>query len=196
MKSNTRRILGLLLASLMLLGVFGVCAGAEDIKIEDCYGEECTENGLVHDGAVDKDGVPVNSSMVLIKDYKCTDGLKEFYTLYYCKACGKAMKKVYTENGQPKQQPHDYVDVPGKAFSCTEDGLENGIVCSVCGKVKQEQKVIPAHHVDDADNDGYCDVCKAEMRYHCPYCNEEHAGFFGGFVKFFHNILANFGLKK
>lgn len=192
MKTTTKRLLSVLLAVMMVLGVFGMCAFADEIDPDDYvkYNSWCSEAGSRHDPAV-------NGFMVLVKDYSCTEGLKEFYKLYYCEACGKTIKKSYTNaaTGKPEIQPHSFVDVYGKDPTCTENGLTDGVACKVCGKVKVEQKVIKARHTDNND-DGYCDICKAETRYHCPYCNQEHAGFFGAFVKIFHNILASFGMKK
>lgn len=39
---------------------------------------------------------------------------------------------------------HTPETVPGKAATCTENGLTDGEKCSVCGETLQEQKTIPA----------------------------------------------------
>ena len=39
---------------------------------------------------------------------------------------------------------HTEVTVPGKAATCTETGLTDGIICAVCDKVLAEQEEIPA----------------------------------------------------
>lgn len=201
MKTTTKRLFSLLLSVLMVLGVFGLFAYADEIDPNDYEvinykndPAECKPNGQGNGLLHDPDN---NKNMILVKDYSCTEGLNEFYKLYYCPVCEKTIKKVYDNKvtGKPEIQPHKNEVVIGKPATCTEDGLTNGIACSVCGKVKEEQKVIPADHTD-ANKDGYCDICKAATRYHCPYCDAEHAGFFGAFVKVFHNILASFGLKK
>ena len=201
MKTTTKRLLSVLLAVMMVLGVFGMCAYADQIDEDDyaainsyCRPVDPVTGQVSYNGYHDP---ATNSDMKLVKDYSCTEGLKEFYKLYYCEACGKTIKKSYKNavTGKPEIQPHTFVDVYGKDPTCTENGLTDGVACKVCGKVKVEQKVIKARHTDNND-DGYCDICKAETRYHCPYCNQEHAGFFGAFVKIFHNILASFGLKK
>lgn len=193
MKTTTKRLFSLLLSVLMVLGIFGMCAFADEIDPSDYvdWNSKCNESKYYHDDPM------TNPYMTLVKDYSCTEGLKEFYKLYYCTACEKTIKKVYVDKatGKPEIQPHTFVDVYGKDPTCTETGLTDGKACAVCGKVSVEQKVIPATHTDK-NNDGYCDICKAETRYHCPYCGEAHTGFFGAFVKVFHNILASFGLKK
>ena len=144
----------------------------------------------------------VSSSTKILSNMKwtipCPKGGVTTQTNYSAlKKFAKTIKKSYKNavTGKPEIQPHTFVDVYGKDPTCTENGLTDGVACKVCGKVKVEQKVIKARHTDNND-DGYCDICKAETRYHCPYCNQEHAGFFGAFVKIFHNILASFGLKK
>lgn len=189
---TTKRLFSLLLSVLMVLGVFGLFAYADEIDPDDyvALNSYCYESGYRHDPTV-------NPYMTLVKDYSCTEGLKEFYQLYYCTACEKTIKKVFTDKvtGKPEIQPHTYVTVYGKDPTCTETGLTEGVSCKVCGKVKDEQKVIPAQHTDK-NNDGYCDICKAETRYHCPYCGAAHDnGFWGAVVKWFHSLLASFGLK-
>ena len=129
------------------------------------------------------------STLILVKNYSCTeDKDAEHYILYHCNKCGKAMRE-YVSN------EHKFEKIPGKAETCTEDGLTDGEVCSVCGYEKTKQEVIKAHHTDNGT--GWCSVCKAELRYHCPYCNEAHDnGFWGAVVKWFHSLLASFGMKK
>ena len=175
-----------------------------------------------------------------------------------------------------EKQPHTPKTVPGKAATCKETGLTDGVVCSVCGDVLQAQTVIgkKAHsfnagsitkqptctaagvrtytctacgdtktepvaalghawggwttvkeptctetglqqricgndsshketrtldkkgHTDNGN--GYCKDCGADLRggQRCKYCGETHGGAFGWLIKFFHSILAAFGLRK
>ena len=197
MKTTTKRLFSLLLSVLMVLGIFGMCAFADEIDPNDYakLNSECSaydkDNNryYIHDPAT-------NPFMTLVKDYSCTEGLKEFYKLYYCTACEKAIKKTFVnhETGKPERQQHTFVKLEAKDPTCTETGLTEGEACKVCGKVKVAQEVIPIH--PDKDKDGYCDLCKAELRYHCPYCGAAHDnGFWGGIVKWFHSLLASFGLK-
>ncbi len=39
---------------------------------------------------------------------------------------------------------HNFITIPGKAATCTESGLTDGVKCSACGTVKTAQQVIPA----------------------------------------------------
>ncbi len=71
---------------------------------------------------------------------------------------------------------HEYVcsgghtpkTVPGKAATCTENGLTEGQVCSVCGEVLKAQTTIPAQgHKFPADHTAQgavCSVCGAVMQ--------------------------------
>ena len=180
---TTKRIFSLLLSALLLFGVFAVCAAAETKGDTGyvAYGSTCEKTGATHE--IDNDGCHLS----LIKDYSCAVDL-EHYIIYVCNDCGKAMKQYVTND-------HIMVVDKGREKTCTEDGLTKGSHCKICGYVEKEQEVIPAKH-EDADGNGYCDDCKAEVRYHCPYCGEEHTERFGAIVNFFHTILAYFGLKK
>ncbi len=54
---------------------------------------------------------------------------------------------------------HEYVSIPGKSATCTEDGLTEGYGCKYCGKMVFDQEVIPAHHIFDENN--ICTACGA-----------------------------------
>ncbi len=58
---------------------------------------------------------------------------------------------------------HTEETVPGKAATCTENGLTDGKKCSVCGATTVEQTVIPANDHKDDDGDYKCDVCGANL---------------------------------
>ena len=70
---------------------------------------------------------------------------------YKCSMCGLRALKV---NGEyvitPEEElyhphpGHTWVTVKGYAATCTETGLSDGVVCAVCGEVKEAQEVIPA----------------------------------------------------
>ena len=65
----------------------------------------------------------------------CTKGGKKTWE---CRACGKK----YTEKSRPLG--HDPQPVAGKAPTCTETGLTDGVACGRCGEVLTPQEVIPA----------------------------------------------------
>lgn len=50
-----------------------------------------------------------------------------------------------------------------KSATCTEDGFTGDLVCKSCGTVVTPGEVIPAAGHTDADGDGKCDVCGAEV---------------------------------
>lgn len=54
---------------------------------------------------------------------------------------------------------HTEVLTPGKAATCTEDGLTDGSTCSVCGEVILEQKPIPATGHQEVDLPGKDATC-------------------------------------
>ena len=70
-------------------------------------------------------------------DATCTeDGTKSAT----CALCG--YKKTVVDEGTALG--HSEEIIPGKAATCTEDGLTEGKKCSVCGETLVEQEVIPA----------------------------------------------------
>ena len=47
--------------------------------------------------------------------------------------------------------------------TCTETGLTERTVCFVCGEILKAQEIIPATGHTDADGNGKCDVCGADL---------------------------------
>lgn len=66
-----------------------------------------------------------------------------------CKNCGKEIT------------PHTHIEVidEGKPATCLESGVTNGKHCSVCNKILEEQKVIPALGHDIISHDGKAATC-------------------------------------
>lgn len=99
----------------------------------------------------------------------CFDG---GYTTYTCENCGDSYVNDFTD---ATNHHGTTVTIPGKAATCTEDGLTEGSYCSACGTVFAEQEVIPAHHTPGAyevpptcTEPGYtggtkCTVCGEEL---------------------------------
>ncbi len=56
------------------------------------------------------------------------------------------------------EHSHTEETIPGKAPTCTESGLTDGVKCSACGEVIKEQEVIPASG-HSYGNDDVCDIC-------------------------------------
>ena len=101
----------------------------------------------------------------------CTDvGTKAHYK---CSVCHKLF--VDGESGKVEVSAEELViptlehteeTIPGKAATCTETGLTDGVKCSVCGTVLVAQQEIPATgHTYDAVTTGnnVCTVCEHEI---------------------------------
>ncbi|MBR5968740.1 MAG: hypothetical protein IK016_00175 [Lachnospiraceae bacterium] len=76
------------------------------------------------------------------KEASCSEnGVKSFH----CTTCGETRTEDIPAKG------HTHQTVPGKAATCTEKGLSDGINCSVCGEVLQAQtEIAPLDHDWDA----------------------------------------------
>ena len=55
-----------------------------------------------------------------------------------CTRCGETIERVIPATG------HTEEIIPGTPATCTETGLSEGVLCSVCGAVLVEQEVVPA----------------------------------------------------
>lgn len=76
---------------------------------------------------------------------------------YTCTVCGASKTEVIPAAG------HDTELRGVKSATCTEDGFTGDLVCKSCGTVVTPGEVIPAAGHTDADGDGKCDVCGAEV---------------------------------
>ena len=108
-----------------------------------------------------------------------TDGVK-------CSVCGD----VITPQTVIGKVPHSYgawqVQTPA---TCTAQGVKVR-ECSVCHTTQTD--VIGAKGHTDANGDGFCDECSADLRPAEPQsncvCGQYHTGPFAGLIKFFHSI--------
>ena len=80
------------------------------------------------------------------------------YTTYTCSVCGHNYVADPTE-----ALGHNEKTVEGKAPTCTESGLTDGKLCTVCGKTLEPQTLVPAVGHTDADKDYACDVCDEDL---------------------------------
>ncbi len=102
-----------------------------------------------------------------------------------CTECGeildseKMAKLPHTEGGWEIRTP----------ATCSADG-ERVKKCAECGTVLQSETIEKTDH-SDKNNDGWCDMCSAELTPHdkCKYCGQTHEGFFGKLIGSLHNIL-------
>ena len=124
-----------------------------------------------------------NSGSVTVKiacshDYKaavtdptCT---AQGYTTYTCSLCGNSYKDDYKD-----ALGHTSKKVDGYDATCTEDGLTDGAVCSVCGETITAQTTIPAKgHTEATKQVDVVDAtCKKPGSYvevtYCSVCNVE-----------------------
>ena len=99
--------------------------------------------------------------------------LREGSVLYACSRCDE-VRRESTPKGA-----HTPETVPGKAATCTDDGLTDGSKCSVCGIVLTEQETIPAAHTpgETVRENEVAATCTAEGSYDevviCSVCGEE-----------------------
>ncbi len=124
----------------------------ENTEIKNAKEATCTAAGYTGDTVCVKCGETVKAGAEIpMKEHAwdagkatteatCTEaGVKTFT----CAACGA------TRTEEIKALGHTEVTVPGKAATCTEDGLTEGKVCSVCETVLVEQEAIPASHTEE-----------------------------------------------
>lgn len=110
----------------------------------------------------------------------CTDvGTKAHYK---CSVCHKLF--VDGESGKVEVSAEELViptlehteeTIPGKAATCTETGLTDGVKCSVCGTVLVAQQEIPATGhtvVTDEEKAPTCTETGLKEGSHCSVCNE------------------------
>ena len=67
------------------------------------------------------------------------------HTLFTCKECGATKtEKIPAEFAPLPALGHDYTKViKGHAATCKDEGLSDGLMCSRCPSVEEEQKVLP-----------------------------------------------------
>ena len=141
-----------------------------------------------------------------VKEATCTQG---GYTTYVCSDCGD----TYIDNVIDALD-HNFIEDEYVAETCTKDGYTK-YQCSRCSMNYKD--VISALGHQDADDNGYCDLCSKELRSHddptnptnptsptepatpsqpqgniCKWCGKTHdSGFIQKLIGFFHNILAS-----
>ena len=83
----------------------------------------------------------------------------------------------YTTYQEIPLADHTEKTVPGYAASCDKDGLTDGTVCSVCGAVLVEQKVIPAAHTlfKVEGKEATCTEDGVIAHYRCKVCGRKFA---------------------
>lgn len=80
--------------------------------------------------------------------------------LLLCFVLGCLVACVQPVDKDPCKDGHTEQTLPAVSATCTKTGLTEGKKCTVCGKVTQEQQVVPT--LPHNYKDGVCTVCKAE----------------------------------
>ena len=80
------------------------------------------------------------------------------FTTYTCNVCSDSYVADET-----LALGHTELTVNGKAPTCTETGLTDGKICTVCGETLVAQNVIPANGHTDLDKNYTCDVCGEDL---------------------------------
>ncbi len=90
--------------------------------------------------------------------------------------------------------------------NCTTKGYTGDMVCNGCGTVIKKGSETTALGHTAPNSKGNCDRCGTHLKDvdpgsstpagACKYCGQVHTGPFGWLIKFFHSILALFGLRK
>ena len=133
-------------------------AAGHSIVVDKAVAPTCTATGLtagehcaICDYAVAQEEVPaaghVNAEAVKENEvpHTCTeDG--SYDLVVYCEVCKAELERTA---GVVDPAAHTEAIVEGKAATCTEDGLTEGKICSVCETVLVAQEVIPAAHTWD-----------------------------------------------
>ncbi|HIV28095.1 MAG TPA: hypothetical protein IAA64_09000 [Candidatus Ornithocaccomicrobium faecavium] len=86
-----------------------------------------------------------------------------------CGGCGKVEEEAIP------QLPHTEEILPGKAATCTEEGLTEGKRCSVCGEILVAQETIPANGHTEETLPGKAATCTEEgltEGKQCSVCGE------------------------
>lgn len=107
------------------------------------------------------------------KEADCVNG---GYFKAECEVCLEKINITYPATG------HSFTVVSSKAPTCTEDGFEDGL-CSVCNTA--QTVILSATGHSDADSDGVCDICKADL----SEKNDSEMTIFEKIAEFFNKIL-------
>ena len=133
------------------------------------------EDGEAVDASVSVSGVSVDhipGEAVKENDTPSTCTVAGGYDLVV--RCTKCNEIISSEHVAYELAAHTESVVNGYPATCTEDGLTDGIVCSVCGTVIKEQEVITAGHkweLVSSEKGSDCQHCGVD-KYICSVCGE------------------------
>ena len=152
--------------------------------------------------------IPVEANYLGVNNYACNPG-ESFIYLRDSSRTGWNPASALSNRSLLITENYTICNVPVKAMAvsasrhthhwsdetyslsanCVRDGGTVRI-CDSCTAYDYVERT-PATGHTDANGDGYCDICDAELNAPdaCPYCQQVHTGFFGGIVAFFHRIF-------
>ena len=119
----------------------------------------------------------------------CSDPAAYYYS---CAGCGKIEHNDAHAFASGSALGHSYGDwITDNAATCAEAGKKHR-ACERCGSMEKAE-IAKLNHTD-ANADGFCDTCGAEIPAAeiCPYCHGTHTGTFGSMTAFFHRLLLFF----
>ena len=164
--------------------------------IEDAMTATCTIDGYTGDvrcngcykivtvGTVIAAGHSWDSGVVT-KEATCkAKGTK----LFTCTACGET-KTVSIAKDPNNHASYGTVVKNAVDAGCETEGYTGDVCCKGCGAVLTKGETVPAAGNVDADGDGACDDCGADVRENICPCGKDHTGPFAGLVIFFHKII-------
>ncbi len=114
--------------------VAGKAATCTEAGLSD--GKICSECGTVLEAQEEIEATGHNYQAVVTEPTTSSGG----YTTNICNNCNDS----YISDEVPAIHVHTEETVAGKAPTCTEPGLTDGVQCSVCGETLTEQSEIPA----------------------------------------------------
>ena len=172
-------------------------------KYEEVTAPKCGVAGLEKSvcdycGAEDEKEIPALKHVPLaaVKEKEVAptcEAAGSYDSVVYCDLCGGEISR---ETVTVSATGHSKVTVPGKAATCKETGLTDGVKCSVCGKILTAQKTIAKADHKDKNGDYKCDYgCGHEFERPTPdkcdhMCHQSgFMGFIWKIVQFFWKLF-------
>ena len=129
---------------------------------------------------------------------------------YTCTTCNATKTETITKNAANHASYGTALKNKVDA-NCTAKGYTGDTVCNGCETVITKGHETASLGHTEPDGNGNCTRCGAHLKDvdpgnkpadnskpagDCKYCGQDHTGLFGWLIKFFHSILALFGLRK
>ena len=167
-------------------------------KLNDTQHQRVCENNPTH---IEKADHSWNAGTVT-KDATCKEsGVRT----YACTVCGATKTEMINKNAANHAAYGTSIKNKVDA-SCTAKGYTGDTVCNGCGVVISRGSEVNALGHTTPNSKGDCERCGTHLKDvdsgsgtssgFCRYCGQDHTGLFGWLIKFFHSILAMFGLRK